>query len=229
MQGAALGVVLAGFVFALARMLDTGGSVIAAFLPVGLFIAVGIMVLNAIGWPRYSQPNFGMPNAMTLLRLALVCALSVALVHHGILVNSGVAIFAIAVLALSLDGLDGWLARRTNTATVFGARFDLEVDAGLACMLSLILINGGHIGPEALILGFSRYIFVAAGMALPWLRAPLPDRFGRKAVCVFQIATLCLLLLPNLPVLPSRAMAFCAAGLLLWSFGRDILYLARCR
>ena len=36
-----------------------------------------------------------------------------------------------AAAVVALDGVDGWIARRIGRTTVFGARFDMEVDAAL--------------------------------------------------------------------------------------------------
>jgi phosphatidylglycerophosphate synthase len=228
-QGAALLVVLAVVVFAVARLLDPADGLMATALPVSLFLATGVGALHAMSTFGYARATFGLPNAITLLRLALVCALSAAFFLDQPLTQAGPFLFGIAALALCLDGLDGWLARRHGSHTAFGARFDMEVDAGLACMLSLILIADGRVGAAVLILGFSRYVFVAAALVWPWLSAPLPERLGRKVVCVIQIATLCLLLLPALPLQLANALALFAAAMLLWSFGRDIVYLARHR
>ena len=228
-QGAALIAVCGAVVFALARLLDPADGLIATALPVSLFFAAGTAALHLMSTLAYEQRNFGLPNAITLLRLALVSALSAAFFLEGPLADVGFLLFGIATLALSLDGIDGWLARRSGMTTAFGARFDMEVDAALACMLSLVLLSSGRVGPEILILGFSRYAFVAAGYFLPWMRGPLTERFGRKVICVVQIASLCLLLLPDLPLPLARLIAITAAGLLLWSFGRDIFYLAKRR
>ena len=43
-------------------------------------------------------------------------------------VAPGVGPAALVAAALSLDAVDGWLARRCGVASRFGARFDLEVD-----------------------------------------------------------------------------------------------------
>ena len=45
------------------------------------------------------------------------------------------AIVVLSTLALVLDVVDGWVARRTRTSTAFGARFDGEVDAFLILVL----------------------------------------------------------------------------------------------
>src|SRR3954471_10416096 len=45
---------------------------------------------------------------------------------------------SLAVVALALDAVDGWVARRTTTGTL-GARFDGEVDAFLILVLSVFV------------------------------------------------------------------------------------------
>jgi phosphatidylglycerophosphate synthase len=228
-QGTVLICLLAPLVFIGAFALDSAHGLVPAGVATALFGAAGLRALHAMRHYGIVQAGFGAANTVTLIRLALLCVLSVALIRGEVLATSSLVVFALAVFALSLDGLDGWLARRHGTATAFGARFDMEVDAAFACLLSLVLLVSGRAGPEILLLGVIRYVFVAAGMIWPWLKGPLPERFGRKLVCVVQIATLCLLLLPGVPPLAAQGLVIGAAGLLLWSFGRDTLYLARHR
>src|SRR5690606_14462142 len=91
-----------------------------------------------------------------------------------------VAILVLAVPALALDAVDGWLARRTGTATAFGERFDGEVDAFLILVLSIAAASS--LGWWVLAAGLARYVFAIAGWALPWLRAQLEPRYWRKVV-----------------------------------------------
>ncbi len=172
----------------------------------------------------YPHPRIGLCNAVTLLRAALGSALVAPLMVPG----AGWGVVAVAATALLLDGVDGWLARRSALVSDFGARFDMEVDAGLALILSLLAAQGGTVGPWVLALGSMRYVYVAAGRFLPWLRAPLPQRFRRKLVCVVQIGALILLVTPGTaPV--AGGVAALATGLVLWSFALDTLWLARRR
>lgn len=228
-QAVLLWLVLLGPVIGLAHWLQPGTGVSGPALCAALFAVTGGAAVWAMRPLGYALPELGAPNLVTFLRLGMLCSLSVALVVPETLERSGLALFALALVALSLDGLDGWLARRQAMQSAFGARFDMEVDAALGCLLALILLAGGRAGPELLILGFSRYAFLAAGLLWGWLNAPLPERFGRKVVCVIQIGALCLLLLPDLPPVLARTVSLGVAGLLLWSFGRDIHYLARQR
>lgn len=206
-------------VWLVAQALGAGGAARAGAAAGFLLAAAGIGILMR---RHYPHPRMGACNMVTLLRAALVCALLAPLADGR---GAGWAVAAVAGLALVLDGADGWLARRTGLASRFGARFDMEVDAAMALVLALHVLIGTALGPQILLLGLARYGFVAAGLALPWLWADLPPRFGRKAVCVAQLAALILLQTP----LPTEAQAVWLTRLtvlaLLWSFGRDILWL----
>ncbi|WP_299818018.1 CDP-alcohol phosphatidyltransferase family protein [uncultured Jannaschia sp.] len=180
---------------------------------------------------RYPHRSLGACNAVTLLRLALAATLATAVLAPEWAAARSGALFALAAAALALDGLDGWLARRAELCSAFGARFDMETDAVLGAVLALIAIRLGVGGPLALpallVLGFARYAFVLAAAIRPRLRAALPARWSRKVVCVIQIGTLAALLPPLAAGLPAAGLALAAAGLLLWSFGRDVLWLLR--
>lgn len=192
-----------------------GAGTVAGFL--GAAAGIGILMRR-----HYPHSRMGACNMVTLGRAALVCALLAPLADGR---GAGWAAAAVAGLALALDGADGWLARRAGLVSRFGARFDMEVDAAMALVLSLHVLVGTALGPEVLLLGLARYGFVAAGLALPWLRADLPPSLGRKTVCVAQLAALILLQTP----LPTETQAVWLTRLtvlaLLWSFGRDILWL----
>src|SRR5205085_11367040 len=87
---------------------------------------------------------------------------------------------ALTIIALALDAVDGWVARRTSTAGTLGARFDGEVDAFLILVLSVYVAQS--LGVWVIAIGLARYVFLAAGWVRPWMRAPLPERFWRKVV-----------------------------------------------
>src|SRR5207237_10514210 len=90
---------------------------------------------------------------------------------------------SLAAVALGLDAVDGWVARRTRTGTL-GARFDGEVDAFLILVLSIYVARAA--GAWVLAIGAARYVFLAAGWPLSWMRAPLPPRHWRKVVCAME-------------------------------------------
>ena len=172
----------------------------------------------------YPYSRLGLCNIATHGRLVIIGVLFIALLSGA---GPSWAGFALAVLALGFDGLDGWLARRQGLSSEFGAWFDVEVDAGFALLLAVSAAVNGAAGWTVVLLGLPYYLFGAARQVLPWLNQPLPDSFARKAVCVAQIGTLIALQLP-VDTGAMMAVAVPAAALaLLWSFGRDILWLWR--
>jgi phosphatidylglycerophosphate synthase len=174
----------------------------------------------------YPHARLGLCNVVTLARLVIVTALAAALFAGG----AGAWTFvALAGVALALDGVDGWLARRHGLVSSFGARFDMETDAALALVLALHALAVGAAGPVVLVLGVMRYAFVAAAAVLPWLNAPLPERFSRKAVCVVQIAALIVIQVPGMPAAFTSGLVAVAAAALVWSFAVDIVHLWRGR
>ena len=149
----------------------------------------------------------------------------------SILFGGGVSaaiIIALSVVALSLDGLDGHLARRQRLTSRFGAAFDMEVDSAFALVLS-VLAAFGPAGPLVLLLGLPRYLLGVAGLALPWLNGTLPARYSRKVVCVVQLIVLIVLQLPGLATWFALTLVVAVAGLLAWSFGIDVVHLFRTR
>ncbi|TDD76124.1 CDP-alcohol phosphatidyltransferase family protein [Actinomadura rubrisoli] len=168
----------------------------------------------------------GPADHVTLVRVVLVGGVTALVAGHLATGGGPVAVLvATAAAALVLDGVDGRVARRTGTASEAGARFDMEVDAFLILVLSVQVAASA--GPWVLAIGGMRYAFAAASWTAPWLRAPLPDSLARKTVAVVQGVVLAV---AAAEVVPHAELAVAAAlGLLAWSFGRDIVWLAALR
>ena len=182
-------------------------------------LAVAMLMRRA-----YPHDRIGACNVVTLGRTALVCALLAPLLAgHA----AGWAVAGVAGLALALDGVDGRLARQSRLVSRFGARFDIEVDATLALVLSLHLLAGTAAGPQILVLGLTRYAFVLAGLRWPWLQADLPERRWRKAICVMQLSVLILLQTPLPGPAQAEALGWLTALALVCSFAADVLWLWR--
>lgn len=134
---------------------------------------------------------------------------------------------ALAAVALALDAVDGIVARRTGTTSAFGARFDMELDAFVILVLS-VQVGFAH-GAWVLVIGLLRYAFAAAGHALPWLGKPLPVSYARKTVAALQGILLVVAASGVLPFTAATVVIAGALAALVWSFGRDTLWLARRR
>lgn len=180
----------------------------------------------------YPHDRLGLCNLVTQFRAGLIAAITAPIAVPGLLVQRpdlAWTLLAVALLALCLDGVDGWLARRSGLVSRFGARFDVEMDSVLALILTVLALQSGKAGAWMIILGIARYLFVGAGLALDWLNADLPERFSRKVVCVVQIATLIVLVAPIVAPPLSAWLAIAASALVVWSFAIDIAWLYRNR
>lgn len=158
---------------------------------------------------------------------ALIVALVAGLVGETAGGRMLTAATAGSVTVAALDGVDGWIARRAGAATPFGARFDMEVDALLILVLSVLCWQFGKAGGWVLVSGLMRYGFVAAGAIWPWMARPLPPSFRRKAMCVVQVAGLIVALAPVVPPPLSAWAAAAALAALTYSFLVDTLWLQR--
>lgn len=197
-----------------------------------VYVALAAMVYgfwNAGRIRGRGRSDFGWANRVTLVRAVLVAVLAGIFTAPEIVRQHGVVLASLAFAAIVLDGLDGWLAREVGDATRFGARFDMEIDALLILVLSIIVVLADRAGPWVLAIGGMRYAFVAAGQLLPWLNGELPPSAWRKIVCVVQGVVLAAALLPWLPALLVQSALSLSLAALVQSFVRDTLWLWRHR
>jgi phosphatidylglycerophosphate synthase len=189
----------------------------------GLAYGFATWAFLGYGMQRHRTTSLGPADRVTLARGLMVGAVT-ALVADRAGQDVPVAlVVTLAAVALSLDWVDGQVARRTGTSSALGARFDMEVDAFLILVLSAYVAV--HMGPWVLAIGLMRYVFVAASWRFRWMNAPLPASYARKVVAAVQGIFLVVAasgLLPFAVVLVGLALAS-----LVWSFGRDVLWLWR--
>jgi len=194
------------------------GVLTAAVLVLGVDIAASLNS-RSIGWA----------SRVTQARLALVALLAAALVEPAVYRDAGWIVAGLALFALVLDGVDGFLARRLDECSSFGARFDMEVDAALIMVLCLGVMAAGLAGPWVLLLGLMRYLFLMAGRWLYWLNEPLPESFRRKMVCVWQVAALLVAISPLMHGDAAGLILISALAGLVYSFAVDVWWLYRNR
>ncbi|WP_420883950.1 CDP-alcohol phosphatidyltransferase family protein [Micromonospora sp. CPCC 205547] len=206
----------------LAGLAATVGLDAAGWLAGG---AYGLVVAVALerGLRRRGADRLGPADRVTLTRAVLVGGVT-ALVATALGGAAPLAVLVpLAAVALALDAVDGWVARRTGTASALGARFDMEVDAFLILVLSV------HVAPSTggwvLAIGMMRYAYVAAGWVLPWLRGTLPPRYWRKVVAAAQGVLLLAVAADVLPRAVAAVVAAVALALLVESFGHDVGWL----
>jgi phosphatidylglycerophosphate synthase len=208
----------------LAIVSATAGLGIAGWIT-GLATGWAATALLGTARKRSDEPAMHPADWVTLTR-AVLCAGVAGLVADSFgRPVSITALVTLSAVALSLDAVDGQVARRTGTATALGARIDGEVDAFLILLLSIAVSEA--YGSWVLVIGAARYAFLLAGWLIPWLAAPLPPRYWRKVVAAVQGIVLTVAVSGVLGTLAGMAAVAVALLLLAESFGRDVLWLWR--
>lgn len=162
--------------------------------------------------------RFGPANAVTLLRLALVLALGALPLPLSALLGG---------VILVLDGVDGWLARKTGSASAFGAHFDMETDAFFVLVMTVVLWTSGRLGAWILCGGLLRPLYVLWLWALPAPNSEEPrSSFGRLAFLGFAAGLVGALASTSRI---ASALALGGTALVSLSFARSARYWCRAR
>jgi phosphatidylglycerophosphate synthase len=188
-------------------------------------LAFGLVLTTLLTWGMSAtgMVALGPADWITLCRATLVGCVTALTADSLWNPEPLTPVVAIATLALVLDAVDGFVARRTGTVSALGARFDGEVDAFLILVLSVFVAPS--LGLWVLAIGAMRYAFLVAGWAAAWLRHPLPPRYWRKVVAATQGIVLTV---AAANALPTPVIAVAVAGalvMLVESFGRDVAWL----
>jgi len=194
---------------------------------VGIACGAITSALLSRGLARFGADRPGPADWVTLARATLaggVAALTADSFGRPAPVTT---LVTLTVVALGLDAVDGWVARRTETESTLGGLFDGEVDAFLILVLSVYLARSA--GAWVLAIGAARYVFLAAGWLLPWMRRTLPPRYWRKVVAAAAGIALTFAVAEVLPGFATNAMLAVSLALLAESFGRDVAWLWRRR
>jgi phosphatidylglycerophosphate synthase len=192
-------------------------------------VACGAVTIVALsrGLARYGADRLGPADRVTLTRATLaggVAALTADSFGGSAALTT---LVALTVVALALDTVDGWVARRTATASRLGGHFDMEVDAFLILVLSVYVARSA--GAWVLAIGVARYAFGVARWLLPWLRGSVPPRYWRKVVAATQGVVLTFAAADILPRWLTVGALAASLALLAASFGSETWWLWRNR
>ena len=149
-------------------------------------------------------------SAITAGRTAMLCAALAFAPEHGALIAGA------TLVNFTLDGLDGWVARRFDQVSDFGARFDMESDSHTVLLLDLWLVVQAGFPAWVLIAGVMRYAIVLCRfVAGPRVHKERRSRFSRWvfSLLVVSRAFACL---PDvrglsLPLLALATLAVCVS------------------
>lgn len=143
---------------------------------------------------------FNLPNTLTWLRIAaiplllLIYYLPTAWLTWPSRNLMATVVFIAAALT---DWLDGWLARRLNQTSSFGAFLDPVADKLMVCAALIVLLSNHRVQPWAALVIIGREITISAlreWMALIGARTSVAVHWLGKAKTIAQMAALpCLL------------------------------------
>jgi len=164
---------------------------------------------------RKFRPFAGYANLITAIRLL---GIMVLFSFADNLVN--LQITSILIILISLDGLDGFLARRFKQVTDFGGIFDMETDSLFVCLTSILLFERGLIGAWILLIGFFRYFYVVLISFLGLAQfTEKRTKFGPTIAVLLFIAVIIPFALPQNIYMPCLIIASTLVSLsFIWSF-----------
>ncbi len=130
------------------RIYSTGELFLGALLLLGLGSLLSKLITQAANWwlayaayglislfvlAFWAQGPLGWANRITLFRAVLIALVAGALADDTFTQSIWLWL-VVATVALLLDGVDGWVARRTQSFSAFGARFDTRCPADTVTM-----------------------------------------------------------------------------------------------
>ncbi|WP_117196421.1 CDP-alcohol phosphatidyltransferase family protein [Rhizobium terrae] len=219
---------------AVAIVLSASMQLLASWQPVHsaaynlAFLIYAVTSAFALGSLHYHpHDRFGLANIITLVRAAITSAFGGLVLTSSLRAENQSLLWATAstvAVALILDGIDGFVARRTGKASPFGSRFDVEIDTLMILFLSIAVLLLHKAGGWVILIGLMRYGHIAAQAIKPALRAEMHPSIRRKAIWVLQGPILCLTLLPVVQTPYSNIFSIIALIFLAWSLVVDIIF-----
>ena len=191
---------VAGWMGSLWPLLAAGGGLL------------GMLVVGS--WRRWTPDGrFGAANTVTALRTAGLVAVPAAVGSPEVFVVLGGGL-------LLADGVDGWLARRGNRTSTFGAFFDKEADALFLLVLCAAAVAAGRVPVWVVGAGLLRYTFVLTVFGLD-----LPEKTEQRvSLARYIYAAMVGALFLSFLIDPAwgRPLVACTTIALVGSFGRSL-------
>ncbi len=178
---------------------------------------------------------FNLPNALTWLRILLIpLFVAVFYLPDGWVPKHDINLTATAIFALAsiTDWLDGWLARRLNQMSAFGAFLDPVADKLMVAAALIVLVDLDRAGVDVALIIIGREIAISAlreWMARLGRSGKVAVSFVGKLKTTSQMLAI-LLLLYHDPIvgwqytqIVGRWLLYLAAFLTLWSMFHYLL------
>jgi len=172
-------------------------------------------------------PELGLGNHLSLFRGLLIGLLAGFLLSPRPVEPLAWLVAFLYTVACIADGLDGYVARRANHATVLGQRLDMEFDGLGVAVVSLLAIWYGQLPIWFLSVGLARYLFV---FGLWWRRHngrpvyDIPPSVQRRIMAGMLMGFMTVVLWPIVPAAMATLAGFVIAIPVLLGFSRDWLF-----
>ena len=189
-------------------------------LLVGAGISFLVYLIQNYNFLQQFKPIGGYANWVTGFRLLLLFLLAGLYQPEYSVFQLG-----LAVSIISLDGVDGYLARKFNQSSTFGGYFDMEVDAFFVAVLSHCFFLDGKLGWWIIIIGLLRYIYVVVLLFLQLQHKKEKSTRFAKTIAVLLFMSLCAVLF--LPSFIYHPLLISAGALTVYSFGVSFFYLIK--
>ncbi len=172
---------------------------------------------------------FNLPNSLTWLRIFLIpLFVAVFYLPDGFLPKHSINVIATAIFALAAltDWLDGWLARRLNQMSAFGAFLDPVADKLMVAAALIVLVDLSRASVDVALIIIGREIAISAlreWMAKLGRSGKVAVSFIGKLKTTAQMLAILMLLYHDpigtwqYTVIIGRWLLYLAAFLTLWS------------
>jgi len=176
---------------------------------------------------------FSLASKVTFMRLNISLMMLTAVIHSSMnltifdIFYSERMIVILGMIALLLDGLDGFIARKYDHVTKFGEKIDQESDNFLMLVLSISLYLNREIGAYIFLIPLYRYLFIFFMSKYDWLKTELPISQFRKFACA--VTTLFMVVAQDVYFDPENTLFLVILSLFIitFSFAKDIIWLYR--
>ena len=187
-------------------------------------ISLSFLLISYIIFPITIKEHLTLADYITLFRFTLVIGMSYLIVVKN---ETNLLIQLIIILAILLDGVDGFCARRFGSSTS-GALLDMEADSIITLVLCLISVHIFKLPLWICMIGLWRSVYVLlCKFNLVQSRIhPKSSLFG-KSICVITLSVLIFNLSPNFSLESKIIPSLIALVLISISFLRGIQLVPR--
>ena len=146
---------------------------------IGAIVLFTFYVLRLKSYIQKLPLIIGYANWVSLIRLVIIIVLFTFYPNLN-----DTKLFIFFLIAICLDGVDGYLARRFGQTSEAGEKFDMEIDAFLVFALSWIHVDQQNLTWYILIPGGLKYVYEISLFWLPKRRTELLPKKVRSIIAV---------------------------------------------